>query len=187
MKILVIEDDVKIAQLIKKGLTQGGFAVDTATTGPEGLSQAESQDYDALIIDLMLPGQDGLSVIEELRRGGNRAPILILSAKRSVDDRVKGLKTGGDDYLTKPFSFVELLARVQALIRRATPSAEPTQLKFEDLVMNLLSREVTRGAKPLESKCLNSTLYVDPQIICLIQIAFVIRREIHLDRVWSQD
>jgi DNA-binding response OmpR family regulator len=118
--------------------------------GEAGLAAALEQPYDVAIVDLMLPMRDGLSIIDELRRRGRTTPVLILSARRSVDDRVKGLQAGGDDYLTKPFAFAELLARVQALVRRASRSPEPTTLTVDDLVLDLLSRRVTRGGVALD-------------------------------------
>ena len=120
MRVLVVEDDQKIAAFVSKGLKQAGFAVDQASDGEEGLFLATSNPYDAAVIDIMLPERNGLSLIEELRGRQISTPILILSARSSVDDRVKGLQTGGDDYLTKPFAFSELLARIQALIRRSS-------------------------------------------------------------------
>jgi two-component system OmpR family response regulator len=150
MRILVVEDDNKIASFVAKGLREAGFAVDHADNGADGLDRALHQSYDAAVIDVMLPKLDGLSIIEHLRLQKILTPVLILSAKRSVDDRVKGLQTGGDDYLTKPFSFTELLARVQALIRRAGQEPEPTLLQAGDLTLDLLKREVTRGGKRLE-------------------------------------
>lgn len=145
MRILVVEDDEKIASFVSKGLKESGFAVDVAPDGVDGLHLGLTEPYDVMVVDLMLPGLNGLSLIERLRKKGIRAPVLILSAKRSVDDRVKGLQTGGDDYMTKPFSFSELLARIQALIRRATQVVEPATLSTGDLRMDLLSREVVRG------------------------------------------
>jgi two-component system, OmpR family, response regulator len=124
--------------------------VDHFSDGEAGLMAALDRPYDAAIVDLMLPKRDGLSLIEELRRRGVATPVLILSARRSVDDRVRGLQTGGDDYLTKPFAFSELLARVQALVRRASRTPEPTTLTVADLVLDLLSRRVTRGGKVIE-------------------------------------
>jgi len=150
MRILLVEDDAKIASFIVKGLKAAGYAVDHARDGEEGLHLALSEPYDTAIIDIMLPKLDGLSLIERMRSAKLRTPVIILSAKGSIDDRVKGLQTGGDDYITKPFAFSELLARVQALIRRAGGLAEPTGLTSGDLAMNLLTREVTRGAKKLE-------------------------------------
>lgn len=145
MRALIIEDDRTIADFLARGLREAGFAVDRAADGEEGLAAAVTGVYDVAIVDLMLPKRDGLSVIDELRRRGHPTPILILSARRSVDDRVRGLQAGGDDYLTKPFAFAELLARVQALVRRATRVVEPTTLACGDLTLDLLSRRVTRG------------------------------------------
>jgi two-component system OmpR family response regulator len=150
MHALIIEDDRTIADFVGRGLREAGFAVDVAADGDEGLALALAQPPDVAVIDLMLPKRDGLSVIDELRRRGHATPVLILSARRSVDDRVKGLQAGGDDYLTKPFAFAELLARVQALVRRATRSPEPTTLTVGDLSLDLLSRKVTRGATPID-------------------------------------
>jgi two-component system OmpR family response regulator len=150
MRILLVEDDRKIASFVIKGLKEAGFAVDHAIDGEDGLHQALIAPYDAAIIDIMLPKLDGLQLIEELRRRKMNTPVLILSAKRSVDDRVKGLQKGGDDYLTKPFAFTELLARVQALIRRTHGSGDPTSLMVRDLSMDLLSRKVLRSGKQLD-------------------------------------
>src|SRR6266540_2484722 len=150
MRILVVEDDGKIASFVVKGLRQSGYAVDHCADGEEALVVAETTPYDAAIVDLMLPRLDGLSLIQRLRVKNLRTPVLILSAKTSVDDRVKGLQAGGDDYLTKPFAFSELLARVQALIRRATQTAEPTKLTLGDLTLDLLSRQATRGAERID-------------------------------------
>jgi two-component system, OmpR family, response regulator len=150
MRALVVEDDASIAAFIVRGLHEAGFAVDHEIDGELGLSAITGQPYDVAIVDLMLPRRDGLSLIEEMRRRGVMTPVLILSARRSVDDRVRGLQTGGDDYLTKPFAFTELLARVQALVRRATRAPEPTTLTLDDLVLDLLSRRVTRAGTVLD-------------------------------------
>lgn len=147
MRILAVEDDKKIASFVVKGLKQSGYAVDSCGDGEEALLMATSIGYDLLIVDIMLPKLDGLSLIQRLRCEGKRVPVLILSAKASVDDRVRGLQAGSDDYLTKPFAFSELLARVQALIRRSTQTAEPTQLTVGDLVLDLLTRSVRRGGE----------------------------------------
>jgi two-component system OmpR family response regulator len=149
MRVLVIEDDKKIASFICNGLQQAGFAVDVAYDGEEGLNLALQEPYDAAVVDIMLPLRDGLSVIEEVRRSKINTPVIILSAKRSVDDRVKGLETGGDDYLTKPFSFSELLARIYALIRRSSGAAESTKLSVGSLSMDILNREVIRDDKKI--------------------------------------
>jgi two-component system OmpR family response regulator len=150
VRALLVEDDATIAEFVLRGLREAGFAVDHAADGEAGLALAAQAPYDVAIVDLMLPKRDGLSLIEELRRRGSTTPVLILSARRSVDDRVRGLQTGGDDYLTKPFAFAELLARVQALVRRASRAPEPTTLSVEELTLDLLSRKVTRGGKPLD-------------------------------------
>jgi two-component system OmpR family response regulator len=150
MRILVVEDDKKIASFVVNGLKQSGFAVDHCSDGEAGLAQAQTIPYDAAIVDVMLPKRDGLSLVQQLRSHGSRTPVLILSAKASVDDRVRGLHAGGDDYLTKPFAFSELLARVQALIRRATQTPEPTKLAVGDLTMDLLTRAVERGGQKID-------------------------------------
>jgi two-component system OmpR family response regulator len=150
LRLLVVEDDAAIASFLVKGLKEAGFAVDQASSGGTALEMASRERYDLAIIDLMLPGMDGLALIEELRRRRLTLPVIILSAKRSVDDRVRGLQAGGDDYLTKPFAFEELLARVQALIRRATGAVEPTRLAVGDIVLDLVSRKVERGGRVLD-------------------------------------
>ena len=150
MRVLIVEDDETIASFVVKGLREAGFAADHARDGGEGLDLALAQPYDAAVVDLMLPGLDGLGLIRTLRERWIRTPVLILSARRSVDDRVKGLETGGDDYLTKPFAFAELLARVQALIRRSTGTAEPTRLVVGTLELDLLSRQCRRDGRAID-------------------------------------
>lgn len=150
MRILVVEDDPKIASFVTKGLRQSGFAVDMAADGEEGLALARASTPDVAVIDVMLPKLDGLSLVRRLRQDGIQLPVLILSARATVDDRVKGLQAGGDDYLTKPFAFSELLARVQALLRRASNVAEPMRLVVGDLTMDLLTREVIREGRKIE-------------------------------------
>ena len=150
MRILVVEDDKKIASFVVNGLKQSGYAVDHSAEGEHGLIMAQSIAYDAAVVDIMLPKLDGLSLIQQLRAKGTRIPVLILSAKASVDDRVEGLQAGGDDYLTKPFAFSELLARIQALIRRSTQATEPTRLVVGDLTLDLLTRQVERGGEQIE-------------------------------------
>jgi two-component system OmpR family response regulator len=160
MRILVVEDDKKIASFVVNGLKQAGFAVDHAADGERGFQLALNESYDAAVIDIMLPKLDGLTLIEELRRQRVNTPVIILSAKRSVDDRVKGLQTGSDDYLTKPFSFSELIARVQALIRRASNTPEPTSLAVGEMSIDLLSREVTRTDRKI---------YLQPREFALLE------------------
>ncbi len=148
--VCIVEDDAKIALFIVKGLKQSGFAVDHADDGEAGLQLARTHRYDTLVLDLMLPKLDGLSLLRRIREDGVPSPVIILSARASVDDRIKGLQAGGDDYLTKPFAFSELLARIQALIRRATKTTEPTRLSVADLTLDLITREVTRAGRMIE-------------------------------------
>jgi len=150
MRILVVEDDSKIAAFIVNGLKQNGYAVDCAHDGEEGLHFATSVNYDAAVLDLMLPKMDGLTLLGALRKKKLLTPVLILSAKASVDDRVKGLHAGGDDYLTKPFVFSELLARLLALVRRANHIAEPTMLSYADLTLDVVTHEVTRAGQRID-------------------------------------
>jgi two-component system, OmpR family, response regulator len=150
MRVLVAEDDQVIADFVSQGLREAGYAVDVAATGSDALRRAQEGGYDAAVMDVMLPELDGLSVIEQLRARKNQMPVLILSARHTVDDRVKGLQAGGDDYLTKPFAFAELLARLQALLRRAAGATEPTRLIVGDLTLDLLSRRVERAGQPLD-------------------------------------
>ena len=181
MRILVIEDDPQIASFVTTGLQQAGFAVDRAADGDEGLQLALTESYDTVVIDVMLPKLDGLSLIEEMRRRKVNTPVLILSAKRTVDDRIKGLQQGGDDYLTKPFVFAELLARVQALIRRASRETEPTRLIVGDMTLDLLTREVTRAGQRLE---------LQPREFALLEYLMrnagrVISKTMILEHVWD--
>jgi two-component system OmpR family response regulator len=181
MRLLVVEDDAKIASFVVKGLTQSGFAVDHAVDGEAGLHLALNEAYDAAIVDLMLPKLDGLRLIEELRRQQRDTPVIILSARRSVADRVKGLQTGSDDYLVKPFSFAELLARVQALIRRGSGSGHPSRLTVGDLDVDLLTREVTRRGEKLE---------LQPREFALLeylmrQAGRVVSKTMILEHIWD--
>jgi DNA-binding response OmpR family regulator len=150
MRVLVAEDDKVIADFVSQGLREAGYAVDVAATGPDALRKALDGQYDAAVMDVMLPELDGLSVIEQLRAKRKQTPVLILSARHTVDDRVKGLQAGGDDYLTKPFAFAELLARLQALLRRSAGTTEPTRLVVGDLTLDLLSRKVERAGRTIE-------------------------------------
>ncbi len=148
MRLLLVEDDSKIAAFVCRGLTQAGFEMDHAADGCQGLERARTGEYGVIIVDVMLPGLDGLALIQQLRAAGVTTPVLVLSARRSVEDRVRGLQTGGDDYLTKPFAFAELLARVQALLRRA--SEEPPRLHIGDLSLDRVNRRVERAGTPIE-------------------------------------
>jgi len=181
MRILLVEDDPKISAFIAQGLKQNGFTVDHVADGQDGLHLALTEPYAAAVVDIMLPGIDGLKLIEEMRRNRVNTPVIILSAKRSVDDRVKGLETGGDDYLAKPFSFAELLARLQALIRRSTNAAEATHLTVGELSMNLLTREITR---------LGTHITLQPREFALLEYFMrhagqVVTRTMLLERVWD--
>lgn len=183
MRILVVEDDKKIASFVVKGLTQSGFAVDHASDGEKGLKRALAVQYDAAIVDIMLPQLDGLSMIGRLREKKILTPVIVLSAKRSVDDRVRGLQHGGDDYLTKPFSFVELLARVQALIRRSHRTPEPTELRLGELRLDLLSREVVRGEQKID---------LQPREFALLEFLMrnagkVVSKTMIIEHVWGYD
>jgi two-component system OmpR family response regulator len=158
MRILLVEDDPKIASFIIKGLKAEGFAVDHENNGEDGLHMALTEPYDAAVIDIMLPKIDGLRLIQNIRGEKLKTPIIILSAKGEVDDRVKGLQIGADDYLTKPFAFSELLARLQALIRRSSDATEPTKLTVADISMNLIAREVVRAGRKIDLQPLEFSL-----------------------------
>ena len=158
MRLLLIEDDQKIAAFIIKGFKSEGFAVDHAEDGLKGLDLGLTEPYDVIIVDLMLPKLDGLAVIDNLRKQKVTIPVIILSAKDSVDDRVRGLQIGSDDYLPKPFAFAELLARVQALMRRRSGSTETTHFEVADLSLNLITREVSRAGRRIDLQPLEYSL-----------------------------
>jgi two-component system OmpR family response regulator len=158
MRLLLVEDDQKIALFVKTGLKEAGFAVDHVVDGEDGLHLALAEPYDLAVIDLMLPTVDGLTIIKAMRDHDINMPVLILSAKRSVDQRVEGLQIGGDDYLVKPFAFSELLARVQALMRRSKRSNPPVELKVADLSLNLHTRKVFRAGRELDLQPLEFSL-----------------------------
>jgi len=182
MRILLVEDDVEAAATLVKGLKDVGYAVDHAANGADGLQLAQDGHYDVMVVDRMLPGMDGLSIIGAVRDKGDRTPALVLSALGKVDDRVEGLKAGGDDYMVKPYAFVELLARVEALGRRAAPTAvQETRLKVEDLEMDLLTRTVTRAGKDLD---------LQPREFRLLEYLMrnagqVVTRTMLLENVWE--
>ena len=181
MRILVIEDDKETAAYIAKGLRESQHVVDVAEDGKEGLFLALEGIHDLLVVDRMLPGIDGLAIIQSLRTAGKNTPVLILSALGEVDDRVKGLQAGSDDYLIKPFAFSELLARIDALARRSEREAPQTTLQVHDLEMNLLSREVRRGGKPID---------VQPREFRLLEYLMrhagqVVTRTMLLEGVWD--
>jgi two-component system OmpR family response regulator len=150
VRVLVVEDDRTIAEFVAAGLRQEGYAVDAADNGVDGLELARSGAYDAAVVDVMLPRLDGLSLVGALRRAGVHTPVLFLSAKHAVDDRVRGLQSGGDDYLTKPFAFAELVARLQAITRRGAAATEANELSVADLRLDRLSRRVERAGTPID-------------------------------------
>ena len=181
MRLLLIEDDEKIAAFIIKGMKEAGFQIYHAADGEVGLAMATSGNFDGAIIDLMLPRLDGLSVIESLRDRKIALPVIILSARRSIDDRVKGLQLGGDDYLTKPFAFSELLARVQALLRRVNGTVEATSLTVHDLTIDLLARSVNRGGQKID---------LQPKEFSLLEYLMrnagrVVSKTMIMERVWD--
>lgn len=183
MRILLVEDDRKIASFVLKGLKAAGYAVDHAADGEKGLDLALTEPYDAAIVDLMLPKLDGLRLIESLRREKISTPVIILSAKGSVADRVRGLQGGSDDYLPKPFAFSELLARLQALIRRATGAAEPTRLAVGDLSLNLITREVIRDGRKIELQPLEFSLLE----YLLRHVGHIVSKTMIMEHVWNFD
>ncbi len=181
MRILVVEDDKKIASFIVKGMQQASFAVDHVVRGEEGFTMAQTYDYDAMVVDIMLPGMDGLTLIESLRSEGVNTPVLILSAKHSVDDKIRGFHKGGDDYLTKPFSFSELLVRIQALIRRSSMAAPSNAIVVEDLKLDLMTREVTRADREIS---------LQPREFALLEYLMrnagnVVSKTMILEHVWD--
>ena len=181
MHVLVVEDDIETARYLQKGLTESGHVVELVHDGADGLALALDNRFDALVVDRMLPGLDGLSLIETLRRKGRRTPVLILSALAQVDDRVEGLKAGGDDYLTKPFAFSELLARLEALLRRAGDAAGETRLSFADLELDLLARTVRRAGREitLQPREFNLLAYF------MRHTGQVVTRTMLLEHVWG--
>jgi len=181
MRLLLVEDDPKIASFIVKGLKSEGFAVDHAIDGQTRLHMALTEPYDVAVIDVMLPQLDGFSLIETMRRENVRTPVIILSAKGAVQDRVKGLQIGSDDYLTKPFAFSELLARVQALIRRSSGASEPTRLVAGDLSMNLISREVVRAGQKIDLQPLEFSLLE----YLMRNVGRVVSKTMIMEHVWD--
>ena len=182
MKLLIVEDNERVSQFLQKGLAEAGHTVDHAANGRDGIFLAATGPYDAIVMDRMLPGGiDGIAIIETLRRTGNKTPILILSALGEVDDRIRGLKAGGDDYLVKPFAFGELLARLDALVRRAQEARPETTLVVDDLAMDLLTHKVTRAGK---------TIALQPREFKLLEYLMrhanqVVTRTMLLENVWD--
>lgn len=183
MKILIVEDDKKISEFLAKGLNEAGYLTEQALDGEEGLAKAVSLPFDIIVLDLMLPKLSGIEVLEKVREQKVMTPVLILSAKHSVDDRVLGLQKGGDDYMVKPFAFSELLARVEALMRRSPQSLEGSKLQFEDLVLDLRTKEAFRGSRRIELHAkefslLEYFLRNPGQVLSKTQI---------LEKIWSFD
>jgi DNA-binding response OmpR family regulator len=183
MRVLVVEDERKISAYVKRGLEEQGYAVDVAYTGREALDWAEVAPYDLIILDILLPEMDGLNVCRQLRRRGMRTPILILTARDAVDDRVAGLDAGADDYLVKPFALKELLARLRALSRRPTDAAKNPLLQIADLTLDTLTRRVKRGDRPIqltakEYAVLECLLREPERVLTRTQIA---------EHVWNYD
>ena len=181
MRVLIVEDDPEVAAYLGKALKEAGAVVDHAPDGREGLLLAASEPYDVLVVDRMLPRLDGLSIVRTLRASGNATPVLILSALGEVDDRVDGLRAGGDDYLVKPFAFAELQARIDALLRRGRPESAVTVLRVGDLEMDLLTREVSRGGRRVE---------LQPREFRLLEYLMrhagqVVTRTMLLENVWD--
>lgn len=182
MRLLIVEDEDHIQAFLQRALTEAGYAVDVAPDGKTAESLAAANPYDALVVDLGLPDMDGISLINRLRQIGVRAPVLILSARRSVDDRVLGLEQGGDDYLTKPFALAELLARLRNLIKRHAPSGgEITRLRVQDLELDLLRREATRSGQPLQ---LTPQEFILLEFLCR-NAGRVVTRSMILENVWG--
>ncbi len=181
MRLLIVEDDRNAAAYLMKGLKESGHVVDHAADGVEGLALSQAQAYDVAIIDRMLPRMDGLTLVQTMRKEGNQTPVLFLSALGDIDDRVKGLKAGGDDYLPKPFAFVELLARVDALVRRHQPEQVQTKLVVGDLELDLLSRAAARAGQPID---------LQPREFLLLEYLMrhagqVVTRTMLLENVWD--
>ncbi|QJT07818.1 response regulator transcription factor [Oceanidesulfovibrio marinus] len=181
MRLLIIEDDLEAAAYMVKGLKESGYNVDHVADGKEGLYKVAGEEYDAIIVDRMLPGVDGLTIVTTMRSAGNKTPVLILSALGEVDDRVRGLRAGGDDYLTKPYAFAELLARLESLLRRGKETAPVTKLRVADLEMDLISRKVTRA---------DQTVDLQPKEFALLEYLMrhaghVVTRTMLLENVWD--
>src|SRR6266545_3844837 len=181
MRLLVVEDEKRIADFLSRGLQGAGYAVDTASSGANALERVHSTDYDLVILDMMLPDMDGLQILEKIRNRKVGPPVLILSARGAVDDRVKGLELGADDYLTKPFAFVELLARVRALLRRGQPT--PERLQVAELTLDCIRRKVVRG---------NETIDLAPKEFGILEYMMrnkgrPLSRTMIVEHVWDMD
>jgi two-component system OmpR family response regulator len=183
VRVLIVEDEPKVAQLLAKGFSEAGFNAETKSDGAEALELALAEDFDLLIVDVMLPGRDGFSLVEELRQKERNMPVLFLSAKRSTEDRIEGLQRGGDDYIVKPFSFSEVLVRAQTILRRTSRQIAIKKIVFQDLELDLLARTVRRG---------NSTIELHPKEFALLECLLQNRDKILsktqiLEKVWKYD
>jgi two-component system OmpR family response regulator len=181
LRLLLVEDDEEAARFVLKGLRESGYTVEHAADGREGLFLATEGEYDAIITDRMLPHMDGLAIIQFLRQQGRNTPVLVLSALGTVDDRVRGLRAGGDDYLTKPFAFAELLARIEALLRRKSGPQATTMLRVADLELDLLGRRATRGGQSLDLTAREFTLLE----FLVRRSGQVVTRTMLLEGVWD--
>lgn len=181
MRLLVIEDDLETAAYLVKGLQESGYVAEHAATGPDGLKRAQASSYDALIVDRMLPGLDGLSLVRKLRAEGNGTPVLFLTALADVDDRVTGLQNGGDDYLAKPFAFAELLARIEAIVRRRSAPAGEMRLRVADLEMDRLTRNVTRAGQAVDLQAREFRLLE----YLMLHAGQTLTRAMLLEQVWG--
>lgn len=183
MRVLIVEDDTKVSQLLVKGFTEAGFNAEVTSDGEQALELALAEEYDILIVDVMLPTRDGFSLVEELRKNERSMPVLFLSAKRSTEDRIEGLQRGGDDYIIKPFSFSEVLVRAQTIMRRTSQQVEGKKLKYHDLEVDLLSRTVKRGDQIIELHQKEFAL-----VECLLRNKEkVLTKTQILEKVWKYD
>jgi two-component system copper resistance phosphate regulon response regulator CusR len=183
MRVLIVEDDPRTAAFVRKGLLESGFAVDATADGHEGLHLARTTPYDVVVLDVMLPGLDGFSILRELRAAGRQTPVIVLSARGEVEDRVRGLRTGADDYLVKPFAFSELLARINAILRRGAEGGQAGTYRAADLVLEVSPRRVSRGGKRLD---------LTPKEFALLELFLrhrgeVLTRTFIAERVWDMN
>ena len=183
MKVLIVEDELKTGDFLRQGLTEAGFVADLARTGTDGLHLALTDDYDLLVLDVMLPGLNGWQLLESLRRSGNALPVLFLTARDQVEDRVKGLELGADDYLVKPFAFSEFLARVRTLLRRGKGSIEPTVLRIADLELDLMRRRAKRGGRRIDLTAKEFALLE----LLLRRQGEVLTRSLIVSQVWDMN
>ena len=183
MRVLIVEDELKVAQLLVKGFSESGFNAETIANGDDAFELVMAEEYDLLIVDVMIPGRDGFSLVEDLRKKEKDMPVLFLSAKRSTEDRIEGLQRGGDDYIVKPFSFSEVLVRAQTILRRTLKQADNKKMKYLDLELDLMSRTVTRGGAPIE---LHQKEFALLECLLRYQDRVLSKTQI-LEKVWKYD